>query len=291
MIYDIALRLTYRYASPATGGRHVVRLMPVARPGLQRLIAGHVEIEPHPDGRTDRTDFFGNATTDFGFRGAHDGVALQLHARVDRQAPAPPGPATPLARLAAEIADVDSLGPQSPVHFTAPSPRAMVDAAMATYAREVTTPDMTAADVVTAVGEALHRDMTFSAEATDVGTPAADAFAERQGVCQDFSHIMIACLRSLGVPAAYVSGFLRTLPPPGRPRLEGADAMHAWVRAWTGKEGGWIDYDPTNALVPATDHVEVAVGRDYGDVAPIKGVLRVTGRQIGSHAVDMVPVD
>ena len=102
--------------------------------------------------------------------------------------------------------------------------------------------------------------------------------------------MMIACLRGIGVPAGYVSGFLRTNPPPGQPRLEGADAMHAWVRAWCGWETGWIEFDPTNAVVAGTDHILVARGRDYGDVAPVKGVLRIAGAQKTEHAVDVIPV-
>ena len=131
---------------------------------------------------------------------------------------------------------------------------------------------------------------SFDPEATTVDTPPAEAFARRHGVCQDFAQVMIACLRGVGIPAGYVSGFLRTNPPPGQPRLEGADAMHAWVRAWCGWQTGWIEFDPTNAIPAGTDHIVVARGRDYGDVAPVKGVLRIAGEQKTEHAVDVVPV-
>ena len=150
---------------------------------------------------------------------------------------------------------------------------------------------MTALDAVRAVGLALHRDMHFDPEATTVDTPPAEAFARRHGVCQDFAQVMIACLRGVGIPAGYVSGFLRTNPPPGQPRLEGADAMHAWVRAWCGWQAGWVEFDPTNAISAGTDHIVVARGRDYGDVAPVKGVLRIAGEQKTEHAVDVIPVD
>jgi transglutaminase-like putative cysteine protease len=132
--------------------------------------------------------------------------------------------------------------------------------------------------------------MTFDADATHVDTPVAEAFAARRGVCQDYAQIMLAGLRGLGVPAAYVSGFLRTVPPPGRPRLVGADAMHAWVRVWTGRDSGWMDYDPTNACTVGADHVEVGAGRDYADCAPVTGVLRLDGSQSTGHSVDMEPV-
>ena len=133
--------------------------------------------------------------------------------------------------------------------------------------------------------------MSFDPEATTVDTPPAEAFARRHGVCQDFAQVMIACLRGIGIPAGYVSGFLRTNPPPGQPRLEGADAMHAWVRAWCGRQTGWIEFDPTNAIAAGIDHILVARGRDYGDVAPVKGVLRIAGDQKTEHAVDVIPVD
>ncbi len=132
--------------------------------------------------------------------------------------------------------------------------------------------------------------MSYDPDATEVDTPMADAFMARHGVCQDFSHIMISGLRSLGIPAGYVSGFLRTMPPPGKPRLEGADAMHAWVRAWCGADAGWIEYDPTNAISAGQDHIVVARGRDYSDVSPIKGVLRASGRQHTDLSVDVIPL-
>ena len=137
----------------------------------------------------------------------------------------------------------------------------------------------------------MHSDMKFDAKATDVDTPIADAFANRHGVCQDFSQIMICALRSIGVPAGYVSGFLRTIPPEGKPRLQGADAMHAWVRVRCGGKGGWAEYDPTNAIFAGADHVVIARGRDYSDVAPVKGILRTSGKQSSKHAVDMVLVE
>jgi transglutaminase-like putative cysteine protease len=144
-----------------------------------------------------------------------------------------------------------------------------------------------AADVMTR----LHRDFAYDPKATTVSTPAAEAFAARRGVCQDFAHVMIAGLRGLGLPAAYVSGYLRTTPPPGKPRLQGADATHAWVRLWCGESLGWISFDPTNALVGGDDHVTLAIGRDYSDVSPIDGVTLAPGEQELKVEVDVVPED
>jgi transglutaminase-like putative cysteine protease len=136
----------------------------------------------------------------------------------------------------------------------------------------------------------VRRDFRYDPEATEVSTPIREAFAQRHGVCQDFAHIMIAGLRGLGLPAAYVSGYLRTIPPPGQPRLEGADATHAWVMIWCGPETGWIGLDPTNDLIVGDDHIITATGRDYADVSPLDGVLVGPGSQKLDVKVDVIPV-
>ncbi|MBN9671830.1 transglutaminase family protein [Roseibium aggregatum] len=290
MLYDVALEITYDYASPANSGRHALRLMPATIPGEQRLIYGQVQLGPRPTERRDRTDFFGNAVTDVAYRKAHSDLCLKLTARIDRTAmPEELDISPPLAGLPKELAGLHSLKPEEPVHFLAPSPRLPLDPAFAVYAQERIGTGVSAIAAVEAIGKALHEDMRFDAEATTVDTPALEAFERRHGVCQDFSHIMIACLRSVGIPAGYVSGFLRTIPPEGQERLEGADAMHAWVRAWCGIETGWIEYDPTNAVRVGQDHIVVARGRDYGDAAPVKGVLRTAGPQTTDHKVDVIP--
>ena len=291
MLYDIKLSITYTYASSAVGGRHLVRVMPLDVPGQQRLIAGLLDIAPRPEERHDGLDFFGNATTSFAFRGAHKSVGFKVQARVERLGIDPDlRQSVALTALPAALDDQTDLGPTSPLHFIAPSVRALHNAAMTRYARATLRPGMSAAQAVVAIGQALHTDMAFDARATTVDTPAAEAFAKRRGVCQDFSHIMITCLRGIGVPAGYVSGYLRTMPPPGKARLEGADAMHAWVRAWCGPGLGWLEYDPTNACIPAGDHIVAGYGRDYSDVSPIKGSLRISGGQKSVQAVDVIPL-
>ncbi len=291
MIYDIKLALGYDYAGSAGAGRHLVRVMPLEVPGQQRLVSGEVRVDPTPDERRDGRDFFGNNLVEFSFRAAHDGLDLVMVARVDRHAVAPTEDrSTGFALLARDLAACRDLGPGSPLHMVAASPRVTPDAPTAVFARDLLRPGQTCLQVVQTVGRALHDHMTFDPDATDVDTPLDEAFAARKGVCQDYSHILIACLRGVGVPAGYVSGFLRTEPPPGKPRLEGADAMHAWVRAWCGAAVGWVEYDPTNACLAGGDHIVVAYGRDYSDVAPIKGILRVSGGQNGRQAVDVIPL-
>jgi transglutaminase-like putative cysteine protease len=137
----------------------------------------------------------------------------------------------------------------------------------------------------------IRRDFRYDTKATDVRTPLAKAFEQRRGVCQDFTHIMIGGLRGLGLPAAYVSGYIRTIPQEGKPRLEGADATHAWVSVWCGGVAGFVDLDPTNNLVVANDHVILAHGRDYSDIAPIDGVVLGAGDQEVDVAVDVVPIE
>ena len=291
MIYDIKLRFGYDYGGMAGAGRHLVRVMPLDLAGQQRLVAGLVTIDPRPDERRDGWDFFGNHRVEFSFRTAHDSLDLVMQARVDRQVPKPGEDiSTAHAALAADLGAWTDLGPDSPLHMMAASPLVPIEPPTTRFARRLVKPGHSTLQVVRAVGRALHAHMTFDPHATEVDTPLAEAFAARKGVCQDYSHILIACLRGVGVPAGYVSGFLRTEPPPGKPRLEGADAMHAWVRAWCGARHGWVDYDPTNDCAVRNDHIVVARGRDYADVAPIKGMLRVAGRQNAHHAVDVIPV-
>lgn len=294
MLYDIRARLITDYDPPAGSGRHVLRLLPTSVPGVQRLVSGLVRLSPAPDERLDRHDFWGNAVVEAAWHSDHGSLVAELLARVERLAIEPPlDLSPPMTRLAAEMAGTRDLGAASPHHFTRPSARVPASPDIVDWAREVLADGAATATVlgvVQVLGAALHREMRFDPDATTVETLPVEAFRARHGVCQDYAHILIAALRGASVPAGYVSGFLRTLPPPGMARLEGADAMHAWVRAWVGADMGWIDYDPTNDVLVAADHVQVAVGRDYADVAPLRGILRLAGGQSGRHAVDVVPV-
>lgn len=291
MKYDIKLRIGYEYANPAVGGRHIVCVLPLDGGDGQALSGAKLTITPTPDERVDWVDFFGNHLTEFSFRGAHDGVALDMQAGVTRMHVAQAlTDSTLLGALAMELAALGDMGPQSPLHFLSPSVRAPRVAEIIGFARSVVAAEMSVADAMVAVGRRLFQEMRFDPKATTVDTPAAEAFEKRRGVCQDFSHIMIVGLRGIGVPVGYVSGFLRTLPPPGKPRLEGADAMHAWVRVWCGAQLGWVEFDPTNNCLVGNDHIVVAYGRDYSDVAPIKGTMRISGGQKSNQAVDVIPL-
>lgn len=290
MNYQIKLVLSYDYATPAGHGHHVLCLLPMDAGPDQSLLSATLEVSPQPEERLEHRDFFGNRFTEIKFRAPHDTIRVTMTAQVARgEGTVQRDGSLPLADLPARLAELRDLGAQSPLHFLAPSGRVPRDAAMTRFAQDAVQPGMNVAEAALAVGRALHRHMRFAPDATDVTTPAQDAFARRAGVCQDFSHILIACLRGIGIPAGYVSGFLRTLPPPGEARLEGADAMHAWVRVWCGGACGWIEFDPTNDMLAGADHVVVARGRDYSDVAPIKGALRLSGGQTSQLTVDMAP--
>ena len=291
MLYDIGLRIQYTYQAPVAGGRHILYMTPAALPG-QRPITSLLEVTPRPDERGARTDFFGNTLVEVAFTASHAEIEFRLRSRVERLVgDTDDSLSTPLASLVQEIATLRSLSPQSPYHFLADSPRVRAGAQFRAYAREeIGDRALTTLEAIEAIGQALDRDLKFDPGSTNVDTTPEEAFARRHGVCQDFSHIMIACLRSIGIPAGYVSGFLRTLPPPGQPRLEGADAMHAWVRAWCGAKLGWVEYDPTNGMRVGDQHIIVAYGRDYGDVAPIRGIVRTAGGQSSTQAVDVIPL-
>jgi transglutaminase-like putative cysteine protease len=291
MLYDILLKIEYDYPDTAEAGRHMVRIMPADLPGEQRAIAGTMTVMPRPQEWIDRVDFFGNRYTELLFDQSHDAVSFEAKARVDRVAPGSRfDMSPPLAGLVQEIGAYRGVESWSPHHFTGASTLVPIDGETTDYARDFVRDGASTMEIVSAINLALNRDMNFDPEATTVDTPMLEAFQRRHGVCQDFSHIMIACLRGIGIPAGYVSGYLRTIPPPGRPRLEGADAMHAWVRAWCGGEMGWVEFDPTNATMAGEDHVVIARARDYFDVAPVKGVMRSAGAHTSTQAVDVVPV-
>ncbi|CAN7362588.1 transglutaminase family protein [Mesorhizobium sp. LjRoot246] len=289
MLYDIRLHLHYDYAAAAGGGRHQVRVLPSTISGVQRVIAASLSFAPAANERSDFSDFFGNNVTSIAFRDAHDTLDIRMSARVSVSRPEPGLDVSPdIGRLRQELAAVRSLAPDTPHHFLTASTHAGIDAAITTYARDSIAGS--AAGTAMNLCNRIHRDFVYDGEATTVRTRASDAFRLKRGVCQDFSHIMIAGLRGLGIPAGYVSGFLRTIPPKGKPRLEGADAMHAWVKVWCGRDAGWQEFDPTNGMRASNDHITVGYGRDYSDVAPIVGVLKTTGGQVGEQAVDVIPV-
>ncbi|MBL4813044.1 MAG: transglutaminase family protein [Rhodobacteraceae bacterium] len=294
MEYDIKLHIGYRYGSPAAGGRHLLRMMPRDGPG-QRIISAELTVSPQPDESRERVDFFGNKLLEIAYYQAQSQTDFILTSRIVRTELAEaPAPNEPLSQLHQEVQNICRVDRNAPHNFLYASPYvALTDETTAFGQQAIASASASATSTygaIAAIGHHIFEQMQFDAQATTVDTPMIEAFTNRRGVCQDFSHIMISALRGAGIPAGYVSGFLRTEPPPGQPRLEGADAMHAWVRAWCGAAVGWVEYDPTNAIFAGVDHITVAHGRDYGDVAPVRGAMRLAGGQSSLMAVDVVPV-
>lgn len=292
MLYDIRLHLGFDYHASTAGSRHQIRVLPLSGVDGQRLVASSLSVDPAPAERSDFEDFFGNAVTAIGYREPHDTLDIRMAARVIIDRPEPGLDMSPdLAGLFRDLRQIRTLAPHAPHHYLAPSPRVAITDAMTAYARESLQAGRTVATAATDLCRRISEDFVYDSDATEVSTPATEAFALRRGVCQDFSHVMIAGLRGLGIPAGYVSGFLRTIPPAGKERLEGADAMHAWVRVWCGVQSGWLELDPTNDMRAGNDHIVVGYGRDYADVAPIVGVLKTSGEQEANQAVDVLPIE
>lgn len=292
MLYDVRLALHYDYDAPVHGGRHLIRVAPITLPGVQRVVAAGLSFEPRPQRESTFTDFFGNSVTELTYDEPHDHLDIRLTARVQVEENSPPVDLSPTrALLQQEIARYWSVEPDSPHHFLSASPRVQLVPAITDYVAEVTVDALSVMAIANTLCMAIHRDFAYDPKATDVETKPAEAFALRKGVCQDFAHVMIAGLRGLGIPAGYVSGFLRTIPPPGKPRLDGADAMHAWVRVWCGQHVGWVQFDPTNAMIAGQDHISIGHGRDYSDISPIVGVLRTHGSHATTQSVDVIRIE
>jgi transglutaminase-like putative cysteine protease len=292
MLYDIRLRLHYDYERSAAGGRHHVRVMPQTLPGIQRVVASSLSFEPSPAERSEFKDFFSNIVTAIVYRNPHETLDIGMTARVNVSRPPMMLDVSPdLAGLRREIRSLWAVDAEAPHHFLTSGIHAEITPEITAYAGTSIRAGRTIIETVADLNRRIHADFAYDGGATNVRTTAGEAFRLRAGVCQDFAHVMIAGLRGLGIPAGYVSGFLRTIPAPGKERLEGADAMHAWVRAWCGRETGWLEFDPTNDMMADNDHIIVGHGRDYADVSPIVGVLKTSGAQEGKQSVDVVPLE
>ena len=266
--YEVVHTTEYDYSESVAVSHHLAHLSPRVLPH-QRCLHHDLQIEPAPAVMTTHTDYFGNAVTFFAMQGAHKRLTVRARSRVVLQATSVPAPSdTPPWEA---VADRTAL-PLEALEFLFDSALIPASAELATYARAAFPAGRPLLDAVLELTRRIHEEFTFDREATTIATPVADVFRSRRGVCQDFARLEIACLRSLGLPARYVSGYLETVPPPGRSRPLGADASHAWLAVYC-PEAGWIHVDPTNNLLPSGTHVTVAWGRDYNDVSPIHGVI------------------
>jgi transglutaminase-like putative cysteine protease len=290
MIYDVSHKTVYAYSTPVVQSQHVVHMSP--RVVAHQEVKGHaLLIDPAPTLRTEREDYYGNRVVMFDIEQEHK--ELIVHARSTIRVTAPVeadlDASMPWDALAAHIADGNP-GPDLQVAaFACASKHTHPDAEIAVYARRSCVPGRPVLRVAWDLITRIYDDFTFDGTATDISTPVAQVLKQRRGVCQDFSHLALACLHALHVPARYVSGYILTSPPPGAPRLAGADASHAWISVWS-PEQGWVDFDPTNGLMPRDEHIAIAFGRDYDDVSPISGILLGGSEHSVSVGVDVLPV-
>jgi transglutaminase-like putative cysteine protease len=290
MTYDVTHRTTYDYSEPVTVSHHAARLKPKS---LEWQVNEDftLRITPEPAVRKLRTDYFGNRVCFFSIQEIHQQMEVVAVSRVTVNAITPPAPALspPWEQVVKLFSDPVSPEVVEPYQFVFDSPLLSAGPALADFARPSFPAERPLLEGVLDLSRRIFRDFKYDPVATTVATPLEEVLAKRRGVCQDFAHLAIASLRSLGLAARYVSGYLRTRPVPGKERLVGADASHAWFSVHC-PGLGWVDFDPTNNLMPAEDHVTVAYGRDYGDVSPVSGVITGGGRHEVKVAVKVEPV-
>ena len=287
MIYKIVHRTAYKYKYPVSVGNHVACLKP--RSLLRhRLAQCELHIQPTPATITERMDYFGNILYFFTVQEPHTELVVEARSQVTMESvvTALPHDALPWEEAVRLLREDRSPEGLSAYQFRFESPRIRLRSQFAAYALESFTRGRPLREGLLDLTERIHNDFRFDSGVTTVRTTTEEVFRKRRGVCQDFAHFQIACLRSLNLSARYVSGFLRTYPPPGQPRLVGADASHAWVSAYC-PGTGWLDLDPTNNLIPSNGHVTLAWGRDYGDVSPLRGLILGGGVHALTVAVDM----
>jgi transglutaminase-like putative cysteine protease len=282
--YRVRHATTYRYAETVDLACHLLHLSPRTLAG-QRVITTSIVAAPEPSRAVMRTDYFGNTVGWLFLDRPHAEFSVTSEAEVDVALPPPPAPqATPAWEAVAAAAMASEAA-----EFVFASPMAPADDAAGTYAAASFPPGRPVLAGLLDLTARIRRDFAYHPGATSVATPLARVLTQRAGVCQDFAHLMIAGLRALGMPARYVSGYIRTRPPPGGSARRGADASHAWVEGWLGAEHGWVDLDPTNDLVVHDEHVVLAWGRDFGDVSPLRGIILGGGAHSVSVAVELEP--
>lgn len=282
--YRLIHKTQYRYETPATRARHFMHLLPRARDG-QAVHHAALDVGPIPSSRADETDYFGNPTTTIEIDAPHETLDVTVAAEIGL---APPKPPETAGMAWAAMANDLRLPPEI-TEFRAPTRLTGTDEAVQAFTEAHFTPG---ADLMTALTGLMHdlfAGFRYRPGSTTIATTGARALARREGVCQDYAHAMLACLRGRGLPARYVSGYLRSSPTGGGAQHRGAEQTHAWVSAWLGPVHGWVDFDPTNDMLVTTDHVTLAWGRDYDDVSPIRGVILGGGKHTPHVSVRLEP--
>ena len=290
MKYKVRHETSYAYADPVQLSHNLAHLRPLSD-ARQILTSFELEVDPRPAVVSEHVDGWGNGVHFLLVQESHDRFRICAESRVEvlPRCGFDPSDSPPWEEVAAMVASRPSGEAAKASQFRHASPFVPLLRAAREWALVSFRPGRPLGEAAIELMERIHAEFAYDPGATSVATPLAEVIERRRGVCQDFSHAMIGCLRSLGLPARYVSGYLETRPPPGKPRLVGADASHAWVQFWCPRSG-WTDLDPTNDMVPSERHVTVAVGRDFGDVTPLKGLLLGGGGQRVEVSVDVHPL-
>ncbi len=289
-IYRIRHLTRYRYQEPVTVCHNMAHLIPRDSP-RHTWTQIDLDISPAPS-RATRNDYFGNRLTVFSIEEPHRELQVVSRCMVDLAPPRTVSlfPTSPWEMVRQSLADQPRGEVLAASEFRFRSPHVEWNSDIQEWAAISFTPQRPLAEVVLDLSHRIHTQFKFVGGATTVATEVSEVFTEKVGVCQDFAHLAVACMRSMGLAARYVSGYLVTVPPPGKPRLIGADASHAWVSVYV-PELGWMDVDPTNHIWPLDKHITVAWGRDFSDVSPLRGVILGGGKHEVIVAVDVIPLD
>lgn len=290
MIFEVSHRTTYSYRRPVLQSQHLLHLTP--RDSQRQTVLRHsILIEPAPATQSEVRDRYGNAVGVLSVVDSHSELIVHARSTVDVRPPELPmlGLSTPWEQVKSRALVGEDQLDLSVLEFVSASRHTRPFRDAMEYAKPSFLPGRPILEAAFDLTQRIYRDFKFDSGATDISTPVSHVLRQRRGVCQDFAHVALTCLRTLKLPARYVSGYLLTYPPPGQPKLQGADASHAWISVWT-PEVGWVDFDPTNGVIPTTEHITVAYGRDYDDVSPISGVLFGGLDQRMAVAVDVNPV-
>ena len=294
--YQITHETRYEYAAAVSLSQQHLHLSPGSNQ-FQHCDAHWIDIVPSPSETVFANDYFGNRTQYVAIAQSHDSLLITAQSTVSLSA----RPTLELLNQSvaweqardefAQIVD-RSKAPETlePLKYLFESPHVQLSDDLATYASQSFTPNAMVLAAAYDLMQRIYRDFTFDAEATDISTPLATLMQIKRGVCQDFAHLMIGCLRSIGLSCRYVSGYILTHPAPGKPRLVGADASHAWVSVYC-PSIGWVDFDPTNQCMVNLEHVTLGWGRDFSDVSLLRGVMRGSGEQELKVSVTMMPVN
>ena len=298
----------YEYTPAVRNAQHMAHLRP--RTGaVQRVLSHTLQVDPAPTRCDTSEDVFGNSRSFFDLPFTHDQLRVRAESLLETTAPPPAPPGEPWEQVRERLGYRRGAPYQPAAEFSFASPYIPRHAEFVAYARPSFTPGRPLMEAASDLMSRIHADFAYTAHATDAGTPALESLRLRRGVCQDFAHVMIGCLRSLGLAARYVSGYLLTAPPPGQPRLVGADASHAWVSVWSppatagesetegeGEDGEaqadgthWFDLDPTNDRAAGEGYVTLAIGRDYSDVSPLRGMIHGGDHHLLRVAVTVEP--